>query len=146
MIEMTLPESQLFRMLVSLFGKDSIVWNMSVRTVCGGEYPAVDGQDPADVSRWAESANCLFTLVDGTDIPKMVIEFAPDFTSVIEVDRLDRHNRLPAMLGVCGIQYITVSRAELDEMLDPSSSLDFVSFLKDKFGVDESGEDDEPVG
>lgn len=144
MIEMTLPESQLFRMLASFFGKDSIMWNMSVRAVCGGEYPAVDGQSLIEVARWAESANCLFTLVDGCDTPKMVIEFTPDFTSIIELERFERHNRLPAMLGACGIQYITVSRAELDEMLDPSSSLDFVSFLKDKFGIDESGGDDEP--
>ncbi len=138
MIEMSLPESQLFRMLASFFGRDNIVFNMSVRAVCGGEYPSVAGQTAADVARWAESAHCLFTLVDGSDMPKMVVEIVPDFTAVIELDRLERHKRLPIMLESCGVQYIMISQAELDEMLDPSSSLDLVSFLKDKFGIDES--------
>lgn len=147
MIEMSLPESQLFRMLASFFGRDNVVFNMSVRAVCGGEYPPVAGQTAGDVARWADSAHCLFTLVDGSDMPKMVVEIAPDFTVVIELDRLERHKRLPMMLESCGVQYIVISQAELDEMLDPSSSLDLVSFLKDKFGIDEvegdeSGDDD----
>ncbi len=137
MIEMSLPESQLFRMLASFFGRDNIVFNMSVRAVCGGEYPSVVGQSVQEIARWAESAHCLFTLVDGSDAPKMVVEFAPDFTTVIELDRLERHKRLPTMLESCGVQYIAISQAELDEMLDPSSSLDLVSLLKDKFGIDE---------
>lgn len=142
MIEMSLSESQLFRMLVSLFGQDNLVYNMSVRAVCGGAYPSVDGQSADYVARWAESAYCLFTLVDHSDMPKMVVEIAPDFTAVIELDRLERQKWLPAMLQACGIQYVVISQAELDEMLDSSSSLDLVSFLKDKFGIDEGdGED-----
>ena len=141
MIEMSLAESQLFRMLVSFFGKDTIVWNMSVKAVCGGDYPAIGDQNPDQIAQWAESAHCLFTLVDQQDNPKMVIEFAPDYASFIELNQMERHQRLPGMLNMCGVQYISMSRNELEEMMDPSSSLDFISFLKDKFGIDDSGDD-----
>jgi len=147
MTEMSLPESQLFRMLVSLFGKDSIVWNMSVRAVCGGEYPEANGQTRDEIAGWAEAASCLFTLVDGQDNPKLVIEFAPDFASYIELKEMERHQRLPAVLEARGIQYVSMSRAELEEMMDPSSSLDLISFLKDRFGIDSSdGDGEEPCG
>lgn len=142
MVEMSLAEAQLFRMLTSLFGKDSIVWNMSVRSVCGGEYPTLGSETKEQLAQWAESSHCLFTLVDQDDEPKMVIEIAPDFKTVIEVQQLERHQKLPSMLEACGVQYVSVSSSELDEMMDPSSSLDLVSFLKDRFGIDDdSGEE-----
>ena len=143
MTEMSLPESQLFRMLVSFFGKDNIVWNMSVKAVCSGEYPTLQSQSRDEIATWAESAPCLFTLVDGQDNPKMVVELAPDFASFIELQQLERHQKLPGVLQACGIQYISISKAELNEMLDPSSSLDLVSFLKDKFGIEGEDEEDE---
>ncbi len=143
MVEMSLAEAQLFRMLTTFFGKDNIVWNVSVRTVCGGDYPEGGLESKDEVSRWAESAKCLFTLVDEQDNPKMVVELAPDVASYIEVDVLERHQKLPGMLLACGIQYVSVSRKELDEMLDPSSSLDLVAFLKDRFGIEADEEEGE---
>jgi len=137
MVEMSLSEAQLFRMLISLFGKDNIVWSMSVRTVCGGHYPLLEDQSNDQIRAWAEESNCLFTLVDDQDIPKMVIEFAPDFNAYIELQQIERQQRLPALLNACGIQYITVSVKEFKEMLDSTSNLDLISFLKDKFGIEE---------
>lgn len=142
MVEMSLAEAQLFRMLTSLFGKDTIVWNMSVRSVCGGEYPTLGAETKEQVAQWAESAHCLFTLVDQDDEPKMVVEIAPDFKTVIEVQQLERYQKLPSMLEACGVQYVSVSSSELDEMMDPSSSLDLVSFLKDRFGIDDDSEEE----
>jgi hypothetical protein len=78
----------------------------------------------------------LFTIVDDDDTPKMVMEFAPDFTQFIEVEQLERQKRLPSLLGACGVQYITMSASELGELTDPDGTIDFVAFLQDKVGVD----------
>lgn len=137
MTEMSLPEAQLFRMLVSFFGQERVLWAMSIKAICGGCYPVIQGSEGDSVA-WAEGDSCLFTVVDDNDEPKMVVEFAPDFSRYIEVDRLDRQRMLPPMLRACGVQYITLTSSELGEMVDPSSSLDLVSFLKDKFGVEDA--------
>lgn len=140
MSEMSLAEAQLFRMLGAFFGRERVVWNMSVRTVCGGEYPTLGGQTEESVADWAEVAACLFTVVDADDNPKMVVEFAPDFSAFIEVKQIDRHQRLPSLLQACGVEYVSLTSKEFDEMLDPRGSLDFVSFLKDRFGIEDASE------
>jgi len=136
MIEMSLQEAQLFRMLVSLFGRDRVVWSMSVRAVFGGELPSEFKETDKSLTAWAERDKCLFTIVDDDDTPKMVMEFAPDFTQFIEVEQLERQKRLPSLLGACGVQYITMSASELGELTDPDGTIDFVAFLQDKVGVD----------
>jgi hypothetical protein len=130
MVEMSLPEARLFRVLTGFFGADRVVWSMSVRAVCGaGLVQAVaDGE-----GSWYDSHRCLFTVVDDDDNPKMVMEFSPDFDAFIEVEQLERQSKLPALLGACGVQYVTISTAELDEIIDPRGALDLFSFLKDRF-------------
>jgi hypothetical protein len=140
MSEMSLSEAQLFRMLVGLFGRDRVVWNMSVRAVCGGCYPTEAGDSPDGVAEWAEVEPCLFTIVDQDDAPKMVIEFAPNFSLYVDVKQIERHQRLPAMLDSQGVRYISVTQAEFSDMTDPKSSLDLISFLKDKFGVEDASD------
>jgi hypothetical protein len=140
MIEMSLQEAQLFRMLESFFGRDRVIWNMSVRTVCGGSYPSMANESEEVVARWAEVSGCLFTVVDNDDTPKMVIEFAADLTSTIDVEQLNRQQRLPDLLQACGVQYVLMTQDEFDEILDPDGSLDFVSVLKDRFGIYDSDE------
>lgn len=95
----------------------------------------------AETKAWAERSRCLFTIVDGEDEPKMVVEFAPDFSSYIEVDQLERQSRLPLLLKSRGVQYLTISGDELNEILDPRSSLDLVALLKDRFGIEDSLDD-----
>jgi len=141
MAEMSLEEAQLFRMLVSFFGKDRVLWSMSLRAVCGGDIPEQVRASSSEQVAWAENDRCLFTVVDHDDNPKMVMEFSPDYSDYIEVDQLERQKKLPPILGACGVQYVTISSQELVEILDPRSSLDFFSFLKDKFGVDDGAED-----
>jgi hypothetical protein len=87
---------------------------------------------------WVDHAGCLFTVVDEEDSPKMVVEFEPDFSRFIEVKQLERHQRLPTLLESYGIRYIAISNDEFRDMTDPRSSLDLISFLKDKFGIHES--------
>jgi hypothetical protein len=119
---------------------------MSVRAVCGGELPANGEACDADTRAWAERNKCLFTVVDGEDEPKMVVEFAPDFSSYIEVDQLERQSRLPPLLKFCGVQYLTISGNELHEILDPRSSLDLIAWLKDRFGIDDGLDDSSQEG
>jgi hypothetical protein len=141
MIEMSLHEAQLFRMLESFFGRDRVVWNMSVKSVCGGEYPGRAEESEAAIARWAEVSGCLFTVVDNNDNPKMVVEFASDLTHVIDVAQLDRQQKLPKLLEQQGIQYVLVTLEEFAEILDPNGSLDLLSVLQDRLGIEPDDED-----
>ena len=141
MSEMSLEEAQLFRVLGGLFGRDRVIWNMSVRAVCGGELPEVT-QDPQEgAASWEDIAGCLFTIVDHDDIPKMVVEFAVDLKGTIDLKLLERQTLLPKLLESQGIRYIVVTASEFNELLDPQSSLDLVSLLGDRLGL--AGEEDE---
>ena len=147
MVEMSLQEAQLFRMLSGFFGRDRVVWNMSIRSVCGGASPAsLSSPMATPAEAWVDLAGCLFTVVDDEDTPKMVVEFAPDFSRYIEVKLMERHQRLPTLLEGHGIRYISITLDEFRDMTDPQSSLDLVSFLKDKFGIHESEDSDSSEG
>jgi hypothetical protein len=141
MISMSLQEAQLFRMLEDFFGRDRVVWNMSTRSVCGGDYPTSGGENPDSVARWAEAAGCLFTVVDENDNPKMVVELALDVSQPIDIALLDRQQRLPKLLWERGVQYVLVTQDEFSEILDPKGSLDLVSVLKDRFGIEQEDGD-----
>lgn len=131
MIEMSLGEAQLFRMLRSFFGEERVLWNMSVRTVCAGGT----GDDGAALESNVHLGACLFTIVDDADIPKMVIELAPDFTSVVDTYLLERQEVLPKLLRAHGIKYVVFSKEEFRDILDPDGTLALVDVLKDRFGI-----------
>ncbi len=70
-----LPEAQFFRLLCRLFGPEQVIPRMSVYTVCGGRLPgAVEGLEGGQIQCWAKSNQCLFTILDQDDNPKVVIE------------------------------------------------------------------------
>jgi hypothetical protein len=143
MLEMSLKDAQLFKLLGGFFGRDRVVWNMSVRAVCGGRYPDMGSstEERSAAWGWAESAGCLFTIVDSDDTPKMVVEFAIDSSNeCIDLSLLERQERLPKVLEMCGVRYILISDGEFEEILDPGSSLDLTALLKDRLGVLESGD------
>ena len=142
---MSLQEAQLFRMLEAFFGRDRVIWNMSVRSVCGGTYPRVRGEAEESIAKWADAALCLFTIIDEQDNPKVVIELGVNLKQPIDVARLDRQQRLPELLGMRGVQYVLVSNDEFEEILDPASSLDLVSVLKDRFGIEDADGDPEDL-
>jgi len=143
MVEMSLEEAQLFRILGGFFGRDRVVWNMSVRAVCGGSFPEALGEADEDIARWANIAGCLFTIVDADDAPKMVVELSTDLSRCIDVQQLDRQQRLPKLLDLCGVRYVLVSSSEFKEILDPNSPLDLVSLLKDRLGLTADGDGDD---
>jgi hypothetical protein len=140
---MSLQEAQLFRMLEDFFGRDRVVWNMSIRSVCGGDYPTQHNETAEAVASWAEAAGCLFTVVDANDNPKMVVELALDLSEPIDVSLLDRQQRLPKLLEQSGVQYVLVTQDEFAEIVDPRGSLDLISVLKDRFGIEQGDEESE---
>jgi hypothetical protein len=138
MDEMSLEEAQLFRLLVAFFGRDHVVWNMSVRAVCGGQYPSQLKTVETTVPKWIESRGCLFTIVDHEDEPKMVVEFAVDIKDCIDVELLERQQHLPSILNHCGVQYIVFSGEEFEDLLNPESSLDLAALLRERLGIEEA--------
>jgi len=140
MAEMSLNEAQLFRLLVGFFGKDRVLFSMSVRAVCGGDLSSLTHSLDEETKAWAERNRCLFTVVDYADDPKMVVEFEPDFSSYIEVEQLERKSRLPGLLKANGVQYLTITGKEMDEILDPNGTIDLVDLLKDRFGIEDAVE------
>jgi hypothetical protein len=142
MSEMSLEEAQLFRVLGTFFGRDRVVWNMSVRTVCGGALPPGMAQEGQGVASWVTAAGCLFTIVNEDDVPKMVVEFAVDHSHAIDLELLERQHQLPKLLESCGIRYVVLTGSEFQEILDPQSSLDLVSLLKDRLGLGNEDDDE----
>ena len=137
MAEMSLNEAQLFRLLVGFFGKDRVLFSMSVRAVCGGDLSCLPHPLDEETKAWAERTRCLFTVVDAEDDPRMVVEFEPDFSKYIEVEQLERKSRLPALLKANGVQYLTITGEEMGEILDPNGAIDLVDVLKDRFGIED---------
>ncbi|MEY4670079.1 MAG: hypothetical protein RL518_2778 [Pseudomonadota bacterium] len=134
---MSLNEAQLFRLLVGFFGRDRVLFSMSVRAVCGGDLSCLPHALDEETRAWAERSRCLFTVVDAEDAPKMVVEFEPDFSHYIEVEQLERKSRLPGLLKANGIQYLTITGREMGEILDPNGGIDLVDVLKDRFGIED---------
>jgi hypothetical protein len=139
MVNLSLQEAQLFRLLSGLFGGERVVPQMRVISVCGGELPVPASVDAAALRLWAESNRCLFTVVDADDNPRLVIEFFSGFERFIDPTEAEHQRYLPPPLEAAGIRYVTISPEEFSEILDPQSSLDLVAFLRDKvdptFGV-----------
>lgn len=72
-----LSEAQFFRLLCRLFGAEQVIPKMSVYTVCGGKLPRmVDGLEGGDIQGWAKANQCLFTILDQDDNPRVVIELS----------------------------------------------------------------------
>jgi len=138
MIEMELREAQLYRILVGLFGRDRVMFKMSALSVCGGALPEgipnplQAGGVPLNLTSWAKSNSCLFTIVNEFDEPYMVIEFFSGFEASVDAREVEHQQYLTPLLRASGIRYITMSDDEFDDILDPDSSLDILSFLKAK--------------
>ena len=135
MIEMSHEEAILFRILSGFFGKDRVIYKMTVRSICGEKLP-LDFRPNAsfDVNTWAKKNTCLFTIVDGSDNPCLVLEFFSGFENSVDVVEAEHQAILPDIFGRAGIRYITMTNSEFSEIINPGASLDFFSFLKAKVG------------
>ena len=116
-------EAQLFRYLVSCFGKDRVILRMSVYAVC-------EEQVPEEYQEWAKSYKCLFTITDEYENAKLVIDFAPDFNDVIDMDATNQREVIKSLLNQNEVHYIGISSKEFQEMKDPESTFDFYELLE----------------
>lgn len=133
MINLSHAEATLFRILANFFGKEKVIPHMSVRAVCGEKLPIDYRPRPTfDIEKWAKENKCLFTIVDNSDDPCLVIEFFSGFEKSVDVVEVEHQRFLPEILQYAGIRYITMTDNEFSAMLDPRANLDFYSFLKAK--------------
>lgn len=129
---LSLCEAQLFRILTAFFGRENVVIGMSVKCVCGGELPEARIESNVDLARWAESNTCLFTIVDGQDTPRLVMEFCGDFTDGIEFRQVEHQHLLKPILQAKGLPYVTINDDEFNALTSPTEPLDFYLLLKEK--------------
>jgi hypothetical protein len=129
---MELKEAQLFRILTSFFGKDRVMFRMSVRSVCGGEVPKNIHFDGCNLLEWALATKCLFTIIDDEDNAKLVIDIHEGFKKTIDLITLENQKRLPMVLNASGVKYITISNEDIENIMDGHSDLDLVSWLRDQ--------------
>lgn len=148
MLDLSLTEAQLFRLLVSFFGREHVIPHMSVLAVCGGSLPTsiteseefakLGGNRDFSIEKWASANRCLFTIVNREDLPKMVIEFFSGFEKYINAIEAEHQRYLPTVLMAAGVRYVTISEEEFSEMLDPKSSIDLRVFLESKLSASDS--------
>ena len=131
---MELREAQLFRMLTAIFGEDAVVFNMSALSVSGGEvpecFPDAEELRSRDVlTDWARETKCLFTVVDRSQEPKLVVDFLAMDGSVVDVYRAEAQGALPRFLEACGVRYVLLSNKDFADIMDPASSLTLPKFI-----------------
>lgn len=132
MVDFTLVEAQLYRLLAGFFGRDQVIPRMTVLAVCGGELPVNGHELPTGAAEWAKTNRCLFTIVDHDDEPRLVVEFFSGLHDSIDIDEEEHQRILAPILKAAKITYITLSNDEFSELLDPESSSDMYAFLKAK--------------
>lgn len=130
MLDLTLVEAQLLRILSGLFGKDHVIPHMSIMAVCGGKIPVDYDVQGFDLRAWARESKCLFTIVDDQDSPRAVFEFFSGFGDVVEPEAVLHERYLRPLLRHMGIRYITITEEEFNEILTPGGNLDFFSLVK----------------
>jgi len=141
MIQLSMEEAQLFRLLSGLFGGERVVPHMRVISVCGGELPPAATGTAEERVTWARNNRCLFTVVDADDNPRLVVEFFAGFSSFIDPTEEEHQRFLRPILAARGIPYVTITPSEFAEILDPGSSLDLVALLRDRVDPSMSADD-----
>ena len=86
--------------------------------VCGERLEsAIKVLPEADWENWAKNGQCLFTIVNKDQAPRMVVEFCNDFGSVIDSEQLEHKRMLAPLLKALKIAYVTFSEEEFDEVV-----------------------------
>ena len=139
MVELSLPEAQLFKLLASLFGAQQVIPHMRVKGVCGGRVPAVPNCPREVITTFVSQHRCLFTVLDHEDKPKVVIEFGDFFGDVVDAYVEEHQRLLPQVLRAIGVQHVWISMKEFAEVLDPTCSLDLWTLLHDRLQEGSTG-------
>ena len=101
MTHLDLDSATLFRLLTAFFGKDQILYGMSLYTICGGSLPEGILEDQVMILK---ALNCFFTVVDEADHPKLVIDLLPYTGGVIEMGRFEQQEVVEQALLRVGVK------------------------------------------
>lgn len=134
MTTLSIREAQLFRLLTAFFGSERVIPHMSIFAICGGDFPSLV-RNPEKFRNWAKRNRCLFTIINFSDDPKLVVDFGAHQDGVIDVDQLERERLLPDLFSDIGIRYITISAGEFSEMTRGEAPLSLCSLLEKKIGI-----------
>jgi hypothetical protein len=132
MVDFTLQEAQLYRLLAGFFGRDQVIPRMTVMAACGGKLPVNGHEFPTGTDQWAKTNRCLFTIIDHDDEPRMVVEFFSGLQDSIDLVEEEHQRLLRPILKAAGVTYITLSDDEFADLLNPESDSDIYAFLKAK--------------
>lgn len=148
MINMSLQEAQLMRILSAYFGSDRVIPQMSVMAVCGGQIPefihtknsliknSFNTQNhlcsDLEIEQWARANKCLFTILDHNDNPIVVFDFSSDFSKDVDLKHLENEKYLKPLLNALGIKFISFTQAEFNSALSSEEDFDFVGLVESK--------------
>ena len=137
MVELTLEQAQLLRVLHALFGRDRIVCKVSVNLVCDGALPAEFLGNGEALQSWAKHYKCLFTVLNEAGSPKLVVEFNHEFEEALDVQNFEFKPLLEPILKAKQVHYVSISRKEFDALLQGADTLEFVRLLGTKITFDD---------
>ncbi len=123
-ITLELHEAQLFRLLTGTFGKERVVYNMSLNTMCETSRAGFSRES------WWASYKCLFAVTDVNYDPKLIVDFAPGFNGVIDAEQTYRRDAAKNALNAYGVHYIGITRDEFARILDPDSNFGLLQLLE----------------
>ncbi len=129
MVTLELHEAQLFRLLCTCFGNDRVIYGMSASAICDGDFPLED-EFEEDETSWVAEYKCLFAITDEAFKPKLVVDFVPGFTNLIDVIQVNKRNAAKSFLNARGIHYIGITEDEFSKMKNPDSNFDLYSLLE----------------
>lgn len=134
MLDISLEEAQLMRVLGTFFGSDRVIPKMSLLAVCGGKLPVLKAPLPGHNSAWGSRQKCLFTVVDRTDNPIMVFELFSGFGEVIDLKEISEHESIQPYLAAAGVQLFAIDKEELSLLLQlgENEEVEFFGFLEEK--------------
>jgi hypothetical protein len=123
-INLELHEAQLFRLLTGTFGKERVVYNMSLNTMCE--------QDRVNLNResWWREYKCLFAITDNQYDPKLIVDFAPGFNGIIDAEQAYRRDAAKMALNAHGLHYIGITKDEFERILNPDSNFGLIQLLE----------------
>lgn len=129
MIALSLEEAVLLRILESIFGHGQVIPNMSLCAICGG--------DEAKRNSEPYKMQCLFTVVDPDDMPKLVVEFTETNQNTIDLSSYNRIEIIEPILAEHQIRYMVISREDYSDLTHPAADREFlINFFSEKCGVE----------
>lgn len=126
MIALSLEEAILLRILESLFGHGQVIPHMSLNAICGGDN--LEGEQ--------YKLQCLFTVIDPADNPRLVIEFTGSTPNTIDLESYSRASIIEPVLAEHQIRYMVISGDDYSDLTHPGADREFiVHFFSEKCGV-----------